>query len=343
MVSNRDQMKESNRDQMKFFQREFVQATCLPCPFVTQSHTSTRSTTTQPQKATFVETSSKDITTTLSNSYRNSGFIRSKMSNIDGALQNGFFSQICEDPRYMDRITIVKTRASDYLLTKLRNKDTTAKDFMIYGDRLMRILAEEALASLPNIDYGEVDTPCGKAVGLVKKGKEKVCVVSIPRSGDILQEAVRQIKPGVRIGKILIQRDESTKDKRPILYYKKLPKDISECFVILVDPMLATAGSAKRAISVLIEAGVQEDRIMFLNLVCCPEGIKNLVNEFPKISIITGAIDKCLNEERFIVPGLGDYGDRYYGTETVALSYKLCSVCEQLFVYFGFSLFSIGK
>ncbi len=236
------------------------------------------------------------------------------MSTMNTPLQNGHVNPILEDPKYMDRITVVKTRASSFLLTKLRNKDTDAKDFMIYGDRLMRILAEEALASLPNIDYGEVNTPCGKAVGLVKKRKEKVCVVSIPRSGDILQEAVRQIKPGVRIGKILIQRDESTKDKTPILYYKKLPKDISECFVILVDPMLATAGSAKRAISVLIDAGVQEDKIMFLNLVCCPEGIRNLFDEYPNVSVITGAIDKCLNEEMFIVPGLGDYGDRYYGT-----------------------------
>ena len=217
-------------------------------------------------------------------------------------------------PAYKDRVTVLNTRATSLLLTKLRDRDTNAKDFMIYGDRLMRILAEEALASLPNIEYGEVSTPCGKAVGLVKTRSEKLCVVSIPRSGDILQEAVRQIKPGVRIGKILIQRDESTKDKRPVLYYKKLPKDIAECFVVLVDPMLATAGSAKRAIAVLIDAGVKEEKIMFLNLVCCPEGIQNLFNEYPNVSVITGSIDTCLNKDMFIVPGLGDYGDRYYGT-----------------------------
>lgn len=230
-------------------------------------------------------------------------------------MQNGHSDySICQDPKYAEKVTVINTRAVSLLLTKLRNKETNAKDFMIYGDRLMRILAEEALASLPNIDYGEVSTPCGKATGLIKTREEKVCVVSIPRSGDILQEAVRQIKPGVRIGKILIQRDESTKAKTPVLYYKKLPRDISDCFVILVDPMLATAGSAKRAISVLIDAGVQEHKIMFLNLVCCPEGIQNLFTEYPNVSVITGSIDKCLNEEKFIVPGLGDYGDRYYGT-----------------------------
>ena len=229
-------------------------------------------------------------------------------------IENGFKGNGVVEANYQDKVTIVNTKAVSYLLTKLRDKETGAKDFMIHGDRLMRILAEEALASLPNIGYGVVNTPCGKATGLVKKNQLKICVVSIPRSGDILQEAVRQIKPGVRIGKILIQRDESTPDKRPVLYYKKLPQDISECFVILVDPMLATAGSAKRAIAVLIEAGVKEENILFLNLVCCPEGIKNLFTAYPNLSVITGAVDSCLNEHMFIVPGLGDYGDRYYGT-----------------------------
>jgi uracil phosphoribosyltransferase len=87
-----------------------------------------------------------------------------------------------------------------------------------------------------------VETPCGVAVGPVAEGKLKICLVSVVRSGDILQEAVRQLEPGVAVGKILIQRDESTEDKRPVLYYKKFPKDLTERFIILVDPMLATAG-----------------------------------------------------------------------------------------------------
>lgn len=229
-------------------------------------------------------------------------------------IENGLEGKDTLVGKSKERVTVVSTKAVSYLLTKLRDKDTCAKDFMIHGDRLMRILAEEALASLPNIGSGVVDTPCGKATGLVKQKELKLCVVSIPRSGDILQEAVRQIKPGVRIGKILIQRDESTKEKKPVLYYKKLPRDIAECFVILVDPMLATAGSAKRALAVLLEAGVKEENILFLNLVCCPEGIENLFSAYPKLSVITGAVDSYLNEHKFIVPGLGDYGDRYYGT-----------------------------
>ncbi len=107
----------------------------------------------------------------------------------------------------------------------------------------MRILAEEALCRLPSVQPGVVETPCGQASGLVDKWKMDICLVSVVRSGDILQEAVRQLQPGVKVGKILIQRDESTKDKTPVLFYKKFPKDIADCFVLLVDPMLATAGT----------------------------------------------------------------------------------------------------
>ena len=115
----------------------------------------------------------------------------------------------------------------------------------------MRLLGEEALARLPAVVEGQVETPCGVAEGLVTVAGPPVCVVSIVRSGDILQEAVRYLQPGVSVGKILIQRDESKPDKPAILYYKKLPKNISESFVILVDPMLATGGSAIRALEVL--------------------------------------------------------------------------------------------
>ena len=132
-----------------------------------------------------------------------------------------------------------------------RAKDLPTQEFQTIGDRLMRLLGEEALARLPAVVEGEVETPCGAAQGLVTVPGPPVCVVSIVRSGDILQEAVRYLQPGVSVGKILIQRDESKPDKPAILYYKKLPKNISESFVILVDPMLATGGSAIRALEVL--------------------------------------------------------------------------------------------
>ena len=133
----------------------------------------------------------------------------------------------------------------------LREQALPTEQFQTIGDRLMRLLGEEALARLPAVVEGEVETPCGTARGLVTVPGPPVCVVSIVRSGDILQEAVRYLQPGVSVGKILIQRDESKADKPAILYYKKLPKNISESFVILVDPMLATGGSAIRALEVL--------------------------------------------------------------------------------------------
>ena len=132
-----------------------------------------------------------------------------------------------------------------------RQKDLGVEEFQTIGDRLMRLLGEEALARLPTVVEGEVQTPCGVAGGYVDTPGPPVCVVSIVRSGDILQEAVRYLQPGVSVGKILIQRDESKPDKPAVLYYKKLPKNISESFVILVDPMLATGGSAIRALTVL--------------------------------------------------------------------------------------------
>jgi len=211
-------------------------------------------------------------------------------------------------------VCVLKSKACEVLMMKLRDKTTGCKDFNFYADRIMRILAEEALARLPSIHPGKVETPCGVSHGPIEDNTN-VCVVSIPRSGDILQEAVRQIRPGIGIGKIFIQRDENRDDKRPILYYVKLPKNIADCFVILVDPMLATAGSAKRAISVLLENNVKEENIMFINLICCPEGLTNLKIAYPKVRVVTCEVDEKLNSDKFIVPGLGDYGDRYYGTE----------------------------
>ncbi|TRY67566.1 hypothetical protein TCAL_02306 [Tigriopus californicus] len=212
-------------------------------------------------------------------------------------------------------VTVIQSRSVQYLLMKVRNKNTKGRDYVIYADRLMRILAEEAICRLPHVLDAEIETPCGTVTGPIDVEKDKLCVVSIVRSGDILQEAVRQLEPGVAIGKILIQRDEKHKDKIPILYYKKLPKNISECTVMLVDPMLATAGSATMAIRVLVENGVEPKNIMFLNLICAPEGLNTLNEHFPEIKIITGAIDTKLDQNCFIVPGLGDYGDRYYQTE----------------------------
>lgn len=141
------------------------------------------------------------------------------------------------------------------------------------------------------------------------------------RAGDSMVEGLRDICPSVRIGKILIQRDEET--AMPKLFYAKLPPDVKDRTCLLLDPMLATGGSAIKAVEVLISKGVKEDKIMyiltltvsFVNLVSCPEGLEAFHNAHPTIRIVTGAIDERLDEKKYILPGLGDFGCRFYGTD----------------------------
>lgn len=217
-------------------------------------------------------------------------------------------------PAACNTVTVLQSKAVDRLMTFIRNKDTNTADFAYYADRLMRLLAEESLAHMTSAHSEVVQTPCGPYDGWVTPSPESMCVVSIVRSGDILTDAVRAVSPGIAVGKVLVQRDESDPEKRPKLFYQKLPHDISKRHVLLCDPMLATGGSAKMVIDVLIKAGVREDMIVFSNVVSCPEGLMALQQAFPKIRVVTAAVDARLNEHKFIVPGLGDFGDRYYNT-----------------------------
>ncbi|MCD6471407.1 uracil phosphoribosyltransferase [bacterium] len=209
------------------------------------------------------------------------------------------------------QITVLETTPQlEVLLTIIRDKKTRRNDFIFYSDRIIRLLVEKGLNFLP-VRKKDVLTPTGAKY----KGKKfvgKICAVSIVRAGESMEKAIREVCKKIRIGKILIQRNEKT--AKPILFYTKLPKDISKRYVFLLDPMLATGGSASVAIRVLKEAGVKEKKIIFLNLVSCPQGLKNVLKKFPKIKIVTAAIDNYLNKKAFIVPGLGDFGDRYFGT-----------------------------
>jgi len=178
----------------------------------------------------------------------------------------------------------------------------------------MRLLAEEAIAELPSQRNVEVMTPCGPAPG-VEINTANVCAVSIIRAGDSLLEAVRECLLGVKTGKILIQRNEESKEKEPKLFYSKMPPGVDKMDILLCDPMLATGGSAKMAILTLVtKYNVDPARIVFANMICCPEGLKEMHNVYPEVKIVTAMVDDCLNDEKFIVPGLGDYGDRFFNT-----------------------------
>ncbi|TPX50208.1 hypothetical protein SeLEV6574_g01056 [Synchytrium endobioticum] len=197
------------------------------------------------------------------------------------------------------------------LMSIIRDAKTGRDDFVFYSDRIIRLLVEEALNHLPAVPT-QITTPLdAQYEGAVFKGR--ICGVSIMRAGESMEKALRDCCRAVRIGKILIQRDEAT--ATPKLIYHKLPSDISERYVLLLDPMLATGGSAIQAIDVLLKKGVRPERILFINLVAAPEGIEAILKKHPQIEIITAAIDECLDHRKFVVPGLGDFGDRYFGTD----------------------------
>lgn len=179
----------------------------------------------------------------------------------------------------------------------------------------MRILAEDALAEFPAKPV-TVTTPCGTYKGLEAVDSNKLCAVSIVRSGDALLDSVREILPACSVGKILIQRDETHPQKLPKLFYSKLPKHIKDMHVLLCDPMLATGGSAVTALDVLVNGnGVDPKNIIFANMICAPQGLRVLAESYPDVKIVTATVDPELNDDKFIVPGVGDYGDRYFNTQ----------------------------
>ncbi|GAA5816731.1 hypothetical protein MFLAVUS_010263 [Mucor flavus] len=197
------------------------------------------------------------------------------------------------------------------LMTIIRCKETPRADFIFYADRIIRLLVEEGLNHLPVVEKNVLTPTNAEYNGIAFEGR--ICGVSIMRAGEAMEQGLRECCRSVRIGKILIQRDEET--HQPKLYYAKLPKDIASRYVLLLDPMLATGGSAMQAVQVLLDNNVKEDHIIFLNLIGSPEGIDAFVQRFPKVKIVIGELDACLNEEKYIIPGCGDFGCRYFGTD----------------------------
>lgn len=178
----------------------------------------------------------------------------------------------------------------------------------------MRILVEDALAEFPTKQV-KIETPCGVYDGVQTLPPTEICAVSIMRSGDALLEAVREVEPACKVGKILIQRNESSRNKQAMLFYTKLPENIEKMYVLLLDPMLATGGSAMLAMKVLCQDfSVDPKKIIFCNMICAPEGLRCLSRAYPMVRIVTTVVDEKLNNEKYILPGLGDFGDRFYNT-----------------------------
>ncbi|KAH7441111.1 hypothetical protein KP509_03G025700 [Ceratopteris richardii] len=194
--------------------------------------------------------------------------------------------------------------------TLIRDRETMKHDFVFYADRLIRLVVEHGLGHLPFTEK-QVITPTGSVYTGVDFCKQ-LCGVSIIRSGESMENALRACCKGIKIGKILIHRDG---DNGKQLIYEKLPRDIAERHVLLLDPVLATGNSAVQAIELLLQKGVPEARIIFLNLISAPEGIHVVCRRFPRLKIVTSEIDAALNEEYRVIPGMGEFGDRYFGTD----------------------------
>jgi uracil phosphoribosyltransferase len=200
------------------------------------------------------------------------------------------------------------------LLTIIRDRTSTRIMYQEAMDRLSTRLADEAFARLHCITSKTIITPTNQSyVGLNSPNHDSIVLISILRSGDILLDACKKLAPKSQVGKILIQRDEHHQDKTPILHWKKIPTDLVDKDIIVCDPMLATGGTLLCCITELVKCGAIPARILFLNIISCPEGLLALHQLFPQVRVVTAAIDEGLNDLKYIVPGLGDAGDRYYG------------------------------
>ncbi|XAR56825.1 Uracil phosphoribosyltransferase [Bertholletia excelsa] len=194
--------------------------------------------------------------------------------------------------------------------TLIRDAQTTKHDFVFYADRLIRLVVEHGLGHLPFTEK-QVITPTGAVYTGVDFCK-RLCGVSIVRSGESMENALRACCKGIKIGKILIHREG---DNGQQLIYEKLPTDISDRNVLLLDPILGTGNSAVQAISLLIKKGVPESNIIFLNLISAPQGVHVVCKRFPRIKIVTSEIEMGLNKDFRVIPGMGEFGDRYFGTD----------------------------
>ncbi len=209
----------------------------------------------------------------------------------------------------MSNLTVFDHPLIQHKLAILRNKHTTNKEFRELVEEITMLMCYEALRDLP-LQEVEIETPICKATVQVIEGR-KLAVVPILRAGLGMVNGILSLVPNAKVGHIGMYRDEET--LQPHEYYCKLPADIDDRLVVVVDPMLATGGSAIDSIRQIKHYGGQ--KIKFMCLIAAPEGINALTKAHPDVHIYCAHVDKCLNEIGYIVPGLGDAGDRIFGTK----------------------------
>ena len=209
----------------------------------------------------------------------------------------------------MGEVHVLNHPLIQHKLCILRDKDTGVKEFREVVGEIAGLMCYEATRNLPLEDV-VIETPI--ATGTFKRlSGKKIAIVPILRAGLGMVDAIIDLIPSAKVGHIGLYRDPETHN--PVEYYCKMPPDISERDVMIVDPMLATGGSAAAAISFIKGYGCKSIKLM--NIIGCPEGIEVIQREHPDVDIYVAAVDERLNENKYIVPGLGDAGDRIFGTK----------------------------
>lgn len=208
---------------------------------------------------------------------------------------------------WQDRMTVVSHPLVEHAMGYLRNRDTDTESFQRHAQVATRLLAMEVLRDLPTRAQ-HIVTPLEEMEA--RRLALPVIFVPVLRSGLALLDAMNNFLPGSKVGFVGMERDESTAIAHS--YYSKLPRQLGESMVVILDPMLATGGSALGTLRLLHQAGAQQIRLACI--VAAPEGAELLVREDPAIRIFTCALDRGLNDRKYILPGLGDFGDRYFGT-----------------------------
>lgn len=206
------------------------------------------------------------------------------------------------------QVNIIDHPLIQHKLTIMRKKETSSADFRKLLEEITMLMGYEATRDLPLEDV-KIETPIQKTVGKRLTGK-KIAIIPVLRAGFGMVQGLLDLIPSARIGVIGLYRDPET--LKPVEYYCKLPNIENRSFII-VDPMLATGGSSVAAIQMLKDRGVKDIRLMCL--VAAPEGVDTVNKAHPDVKIYTAAVDECLNEHGYIVPGLGDAGDRIFGTK----------------------------
>ena len=209
----------------------------------------------------------------------------------------------------MSKVQVMDHPLIQHKVNYIRRKEVASKEFREIVGEIAALMCYEATRDLKLQDV-EIETPICKMVGKELSGK-KLAVVPILRAGLGMVDGMLSMIPAAKVGHIGLYRDPETYE--PVEYYCKLPADCDEREVFVVDPMLATGGSSVAAIQMLKEKGVKH--IRFMCIIAAPEGVERMQKEHPDVDIYIGALDEKLNEHKYIIPGLGDAGDRIFGTK----------------------------